>query len=50
MLNAFLYGVMGMAGALVTYTVYDGVFEIILRIHENHARKAAQQNSKRRKH
>lgn len=50
MLQAFLYGAMGMLGVLVTYTIYDWIFDICMHIHDAHARKVAQQNSKRRKH
>ena len=30
MLEAFLYGAIGMAGVLLTYTVYDGVYNSIV--------------------
>ena len=50
MLQAFLYGVVATAGVLVTYTVYDFLFDCVQRIHDAHARKVAQQNSKRRRH
>lgn len=46
MLQAFLYGAVGMAGVLVTYTVYDGIYSICAWLH---ARRVAKQNSKRRK-
>ena len=47
MLEAFLYGAIGMAGVLLTYTVYDGVYNFFRMMREH--KKAATQNSKRRK-
>lgn len=50
MLQAFLYGVVATAGVLVTYIVYDFLFDCVQRILDACARKVAQQNSKRRRH
>lgn len=46
MLQAFLYGAAGMAGALIVYTVYDGIFTFCAWMH---SKKNASANSKRRK-
>ena len=46
MLQAFLYGAAGMAGALLVYTAYDGIFTFCAWMH---SRKNASANSKRRK-
>lgn len=46
MLQAFLYGAAGMAGALVVYTIYDGIYSFCSW---SRAKKIARANSKRRK-
>lgn len=47
MIEAFLYGAVGMAGVLFTYTVYDSVYNFCRRWRER--KNATMQNSKRRK-
>ena len=46
MLQAFLYGAAGMAGALIVYTAYDGLYTFCAWMH---SKKNASANSKRRK-
>lgn len=47
MLQAFLYGAVGMTGVLIAYTIYDYIYTLCSNLH---ARKiAAQHNSKRRR-
>ena len=46
MLQAFLYGAAGMAGALIVYTAYDGIFTFCAWMRN---RKKANTNPKRRK-
>lgn len=46
MLQAFLYGAAGMAGALLVYTAYDGIYTFCAWMH---SKKNASANSKRRK-
>ena len=47
MLEAFVYGFLGMSGVLVAYIVYDGIFTFAQWLHN---RKIASQSRKRRRH